>query len=95
MGRLASCVLFVSIQELLNADATAQRYGIRPSALLGVHDEYLAYCIDTAVALAGIDREAQLQQKLTDQTQSPYDGPPMLGPDGIRGKIPFIGKRDP
>lgn len=39
-------------------DALAQRYGTRPSILLGEADPYRAYCIDEACALAGQARES-------------------------------------
>ena len=31
-------------------DLTAKRYGQRPSSIIGIHDPYVAYCFDSALA---------------------------------------------
>lgn len=38
-------------------DLVARRYGVRPSALLGVNGELPALAVDIAVALEGVKRE--------------------------------------
>jgi hypothetical protein len=48
----------VKSNDALLLDATAQRYGQRPSAMVGIEDPYEAYCFDAAIALRGIEFEA-------------------------------------
>jgi hypothetical protein len=41
---------FVSSQRVLSLIGTARLYTTRPSTLMGVEDEYTAYCLDEACA---------------------------------------------
>lgn len=38
---------------MLNVHRTAKTYGVRPSELLEISDEWAAYCLDSAVSLFG------------------------------------------
>lgn len=40
----------------------AKTWGIRPSELLGIRNEYVAYCFDQAVGYAGTYIEAELDK---------------------------------
>jgi hypothetical protein len=78
---------------LVRADLLAQRYGVRPSALLAVDDPYLAWCVDEASALASIARAPRTEGA---------DDPPAtggrveLGPAGLtlNGRIPIVPEPD-
>jgi hypothetical protein len=47
--------MMTEVTGLARLDELAQRYGTRPSAIAGVADPYLAYCVDEACALASGD----------------------------------------
>lgn len=51
--------------QLWQLDALARRYNIRPSNVLGIVDDYTAFCLDQAVMLFA----AGVQQKLDDIPQ--------------------------
>jgi len=40
------------VENLLILDAVGQRYGVRPSAILGIEDAWLAWQLDVAVLAA-------------------------------------------
>ena len=42
-------------------DAMAQRYGVRPSGLLGIEDPMVAFAIDRAAYTSGVNRERREQ----------------------------------
>ena len=53
----------------MTLDIVARRYGQRPSAMMGVRDEYTAYCFDEAIAMRGLD--AELKAMDSDKTPTP------------------------
>jgi hypothetical protein len=65
------------VKQLERTDRIAQRYGQRPATLLGITDPYLAYCLDEAVSLVGLDAErrayaaAQQEAEAQHQTAAP------------------------
>lgn len=66
----------------------AERYGRRPSELLGVSDGYAAYCIDEAAAIAGLYGVAH-DRALLERPVAELDTGSMM----IRGKIPIIKRK--
>src|SRR5690348_11473273 len=88
---------------LIRADQLAQRYSVRPSALLGVLDAHAAWCIDEASAIAGNLQEQRDTKaaestlegpsgkvKLDGEPDHPYIGTDARGMPVIRGNIPII-----
>ena len=91
-----------SPKVLIRADQLAQRYSVRPSALLGVLDTHAAWCVDEASAIAGNlqeekdskDKESTLEGpsgkiRLDNEPDYPYIGT-ISGQPMIRGNIPII-----
>lgn len=68
---------FASLWGLQQTDALAQRYGVRPSTLLGVSDAYMAYCVDVACALAGDAKERKAESASTGKAE-PEPPPPTV-----------------
>ncbi len=62
---------------MLNLHRTAKTYGIRPSKLLNISDEWAAYCLDNAIALFGnfvegkqLDKSFDLDDFLSEKKSS-------------------------
>jgi hypothetical protein len=77
----------------------ARRYGVRPSAILGVDpdadeaERIRAYDVDRAAALAGLWQEREFLQQATTTTarrsaRRPAAEPSFSPKEGLRGRIP-------
>lgn len=51
-----------TLRGLRRLDALAQRYGQRPSAMIGVADVYLAYCVDELCFTVGLFPEPEQKE---------------------------------
>jgi len=54
---------FASTDGLRNLDIVSQRYGQRPSAMLGIADPYRAWCWDEACAIVGLHAETEAMKQ--------------------------------
>lgn len=54
---------FVKTEEFYNTCVAAKTFGSRPSQLLNIKDEYIAYCVDTAGAFL-INKEKPNYKKI-------------------------------
>lgn len=59
---------FASADRLVDLDAVARRYGVRPSQIVGLRDPFAAWDFDQAAAYAGMVRENQAIQQATTTT---------------------------
>lgn len=62
---------FASADRLVDLDAVARRYGVRPSQIVGLRDPFAAWDFDQAAAYAGMVRENQAIQQATTTTGQP------------------------
>lgn len=65
------CPPFASPDGLHTLDIVAQRYGQRPSALLGIADDYQALLWDEAAAIVGLHFEAEALREQGDGGAAP------------------------
>jgi len=74
----------VKSHEAILLDAMAQRYGQRPSQIIGLCDPWQAYCFDQAIALRGILHE---HQEPTTRHKTPAPSRATISGGRIMGKI--------
>lgn len=54
-------------------DAVAKRYGQRPSQILGILDDWTAFCLDEVCALTGADEEAKAYENARQNAKGKFD----------------------
>ena len=71
---------FVTGDAALALIVTASRWSVRPSSLLGLEDEVIAYCLDEALALRAATTSEPAREGYDDPRSVARPGPVAPGP---------------
>jgi hypothetical protein len=65
-----------------------QRYGVRPSTLLDVHDPWSAWCVDVAACLVGVEKAPKPGDEQVQYDTSGF----VFGSSAETVHIPWVGE---
>lgn len=89
---------FGKLDGLRSLDALASRYGKLPHELIPnfpSDDEYVVYCFNEAVAVAGLSIVGPMTSTITEATVSQVPSPTTGATIGISNGVPFISGKVP